>query len=234
MVNCTRNITALSAQQPKGFNMLNGLEEIEGLSEDQQKAINKLAGGLVDKKLELEGKLIKAKGSVTEHEGASEELRVLKASMERTKLEEKESYQGALTLQEQEYKASLDKLTTAGEEDKTIIRKLLVDNGLAAELVKLDVNKDLMPLIQQGFSAQASIVDGQAMIGEQSLSDFMKEWGETPQGKATRNAANNRGGDGNGGGDVPTGKKMADMTGAERTALFHQDPNEFNRLKAEM
>jgi len=234
VVNCTRNITALSASQPQGFNMLNGLDTIEGLTAEQIEAVNALATGLINKKEQLEEKLTKVKGSVNKHEGASEELRVLKASMERTKLEEKESYQGALTLQEQEYKASLEKLTNGSNEKDQLIHKLLVDNGLSAELVKLNVNKDLMPLIQQGFSAQATITEGKAMIGEQSLSDFMKEWGETPQGKASRIAQNNSGGDGQGGGNLPTGKKMTEMTGAERTALFQQDPVEFNRLKAEM
>ena len=90
-----------------------------------------------------------------------------------------------------------------------------------------------MGLIQQGLSAAATVTDGQAMIGEKSLSEYMKEWGDTPQGKASRIAASNSGGDAIGGG-APTGKKMADMSGQERTALFQQNPNEFKRLKAEM
>lgn len=234
MLKCTRIITAQSAQQPKGFNMLNGLDKIEGLTPEQQEAINKLAGGLISKKTELEEKLSKAKGSLSAEESAQEKLAALEANIERERLESKENYQGALTLKEQEYNANLEKLTNSVSEKDQLIHKLLVDNGLNAELVKLGVNKELMPLIQQGFSAQAKIVDGQAMIGEQSLSDFMKEWAETPQGKASRDAARNSGGDGKGGGDVPVGKKMKDMNGAERTALFHSNPTEFNRLKAEM
>ena len=214
--------------------MLNGIDKIEGLTPEQVEAVNNLANGLLSKKTELEEKLSKAKGSLSAEESAQEKLTLLEANIERDRLESKENYQGALTLKEQEYKASLDKLTNGNDEKDTLIHKLLVDNGLTAELVKLGVNKELMPLIQQGFSAQATIIDGQAMIGEKSLSDHMKEWGETAQGKASRVATSNSGGDGLGGGDTPAGKKMKDMSGAERTALFQQNPTEFNRLKAEM
>lgn len=214
--------------------MLNGIENVEGLTPEQIEAVNELAGGLVGKKTELEQKLIKTKAAVGEHQGAAEELRVLKASMERTKLEEKESYQGALSLQEQEYKASLDKVNNSMSEKDQLIHKLVVENGLTSELVSLNVDPDLMGLIQQGLSSQATVVDGKAMIGEQSLSDYMKEWSETPQGKASRRAAANTGGDALGGSVSSENKKMSDMTGAERTALFQSNPTEFNRLKAEM
>lgn len=222
------------ALTPKGFNMLNGLDDLDLSAPDAKEKIHALANGLLSKKTELEEKLSKAKGSLSAEESAQEKLNVLEANIERERLESKENYQGALTLKEQEYNATLEKLTSSVGEKDRLIHKLLVDNGLNSELVKLGVNKELMPLIQQGFSAQADIVDGQAMIGEQSLSDFMKEWGETPQGKASRVAASNTGGDGLGGSDVPTNKKMADMTGQERLALLNQNPAEFNRLKAEM
>ena len=214
--------------------MLNGLDKIDGLTPEQVDAVNKLAGGLLNKKSELEEKLSKAKGSLSAEESAQEKLSILEANIERDGLLAKENYQGALTLKENEYSVALGKLTTEAEADKSLIHKLLVDNGLTAQLVQYGVSKDLMPLIQQALSSQASIVDGQAMIGEQSLSEFMKDWAETPQGKASRVAASNSGGDGSGGGGLPVGKKMKDLTGAERNALFRENPTEFNRLKAEM
>jgi len=90
-----------------------------------------------------------------------------------------------------------------------------------------------MPLIQQALSAQAKIVDGQAMIGEKSLSEFMKEWAESPQGKASRVAASNQGGNGSGGAGRAAPKQMKDMNDSERLALLRENPTEFNRLKAE-
>ena len=214
--------------------MLNGIEKIEGLTPEQITAINNAAQGLADKNTDLLGKINhgkeKASGTVAE----LERLRILEQGLEQSKLEEAENYKGALTLKEQQYNADLEKLTNGSNEKDQLIHKLLVENGLTAELVKLNVNPDLMGLIQQGLSAAATVTDGQAMIGDKSLSDYMKEWGDTPQGKASRVAASNNGGDGLGGGDVPTNKKMKDMPGAERTALFRQNPTEFNRLKAEM
>ena len=214
--------------------MLNGSEKIEGLTPEQIEAINGIAGGLISKKTELEEKLSKTKSIATENQSAAEKLAALEASLEREQLEAKENYEGALSLKEKEFNAKIEKLTNSESEKDNLIHKLLVDNGLSAELVNLGVNKDLMPLIQQGFSSQATIVDGKAMIGEQSLSEYLKEWSETPQGKASRIAPANTGGNGNGGGGLPQTKKMQEMTGQERNTLFLENPTEFNRLKAEM
>ena len=213
--------------------MLNGIDKIEGLTPDQLVAINGLAQGLLDKNTDLLGKVNSGKEKASGTVAELERLRILEQGLEQSKLEEAENYKGALTLKEQQYNADLEKLTNGSNEKDQLIHKLLVENGLSAELVKLNVNPDLMGLIQQGLSAAATVTDGQAMIGEKSLSEYMKEWGDTPQGKASRIAVSNSGGDAIGG-NVPTGKKMADMSGAERTALFQQNPNEFNRLKAEM
>lgn len=214
--------------------MLNGLEEIDGLTPEQITAINGLAGGLIDKKTELELKLNKNKAKFGESEGELTRLRLIEQDLERSKLEDKENYQGALTLKEQQYNAELEKMTNGMSEKDQLIHKLVVENGLTAELVALKVDPDLMGLIQQGLSATAKVIDGKAMIGEQSLSEYMKEWGETPQGKASRRAAANSGGDGLGGSSTPTNKKMSEMSGEERISLLNSNPNEFNRLKAEM
>lgn len=213
--------------------MLKGLESIEGLTDEQREAIEGLTVGLVSKKSELEEKLSRLKSDSKGSTAELERLRLLEADLERSKLEDKENYQGALTLKEQEYKKNLDKLTSENGDDKKLIHKLLVENGLKDELVKLDVNKDLMELIQQGFSSQATVVDGKAMIGEKSLSEYMTAWAETPTGKASRVAPSNSNGDAIGGDTVPKGKKMSDLTGIERTALFRTDRAEFDRLKAE-
>ena len=214
--------------------MLNGIDDIEGLTPEQVTALNGLASGMSDKNTDLLGKLNTQKGSLTESAGELERLRILEQGLEQSKLEEANNYKGALELKEQEYTKNTEKLTASNGDKDKLIHTLVVENGLTAELVKLNVNKDLIGLIQQGLSAQATVVDGKAMIGEQSLSEYMKEWGETPQGKASRTALANSGGDGNGGDSNPENKKMSDMTGAERTALFHSNPVEFNRLKAEM
>ena len=214
--------------------MLKDLDTIEGLTEDQIAGINGLTKGLIDKKVDLEQKLRNSKTSASENESAQEKLQVLEAGIERERLESKENYQGALTLKEKEYQTNLDKMTNDNAGKDTLIHSLLVDQGLSTELMKYDVNKDLMGRIQKGLSSEATIVDGKAMFGEQSLSDYIKEWAETPEGKASRTAPANSGGDGQGGAGSGGGKKMVEMNGAERTALFKSNPEEFNRLKSEM
>lgn len=213
--------------------MLDGINDLD-LTDEQKAAVNKLTDGLVNKNTDLLGKISAGKEKATGANAELERLRILEQGLEQSKLEEAENYKGALTLKEQQYNADLEKLTSGSNEKDQLIHKLLVENGLTAELVKLNVNPDLMGLIQQGLSATATVTDGKAMIGEKSLSEYMQEWGETPQGKASRVAAQNSGGDGVGGSSSIQGKKMADLSGPERTALFQQNPTEFNRLKAEM
>jgi len=210
--------------------MLNGLDKIEGLTPEQMEAINGLAGGLISKKTELEEKLSKAKGSLSAESSAQEKLNMLEANIERERLESKENYQGALSLKEQEYSAQLEKLTSVLKERDSF----MVGNIITDEFVKLGVNKDLMEDLAYRFSSRAVVVDGKAMVDDKSLSECMKEWSDTPAGKASRVAPNNMGGGGLGGAGKPEVKKMSDMNGAERTALFRADPAEFNRLKAEM
>lgn len=214
--------------------MLNGIDNIEGLTPEQIEAINKLAEPVVNKKDELLEKLTKTKQQINDDVSAAEKLKALEASLERKELESKQNYQDALTLQESEFSAKLEKLTNSESEKDNLIHKLLVENGLNAELVALNVNKDLLPMIQQGLSAMASVSEGQAMIGDKSLSEYCKEWAETPAGKAACLAQSNSGTGSNGGSNYAESKKMADMTGDERIALFRENPAEFNRLKAEM
>ena len=214
--------------------MLNGIEEIEGLTAEQIKGINGLVTGLVSNKQDVLAQNGELKSQLTGNDAELVRLRLIEQNLEQSKLVDKENYSGALELNNKQHEANFEKLTISSGEKDQLIHKLLVENGLSAELIKLNVNPDLMGLIQQGLSATASVIDGQAMIGDKSLSEYMTEWADTPQGKASRIASSNSGGDASGGGNVPTGKKMADMSGQERTALFQQNPTEFNRLKAEM
>tara|TARA_R110002073_G_scaffold171278_1_gene328288 strand:+ start:688 stop:1347 length:660 start_codon:yes stop_codon:yes gene_type:complete len=214
--------------------MLNGLDKIDGLTPEQIEAVNGLAGGLINKKTELEEKLSKAKGSLSAEESAQEKLSILEANIERDGLLAKENYQGALSLKEQEYNAVLEKLTTGSGEKDALIHKLLVGNGVTEEFLRYNVNPHLIGDLSHRFLSAAVVTDGKAMIGDQSLSEAIKDWTETPAGKASRVAVNNLGGDGVGGAGSSTPKQMKDMNGQERTALFQSNPVEFNRLKAEM
>ena len=214
--------------------MLNGLEKIDLSAPDAIDQINALAGGLINKKTELEEKLSKAKVSLSAEESAQEKLTRLEASIEKDRLIQKENYSGALDLAKQESQSIIDKLNESSRGDKELIHELLVGNGIASEFVKLGVNSKQMEDLSFRFLAQASVVDGKAMVGDKSLSEAIQEWAETPSGKASRVAASNQGGDGLGGGGLPQAKTMKEMSGQERNTLFRENPTEFNRLKAEM
>jgi hypothetical protein len=211
--------------------MLNGIDKIEGLTPEQIEAINGLGKGLVDKNADLLTKLAAGKEAGTASEAELERLRLLESNLEQAKLEEKENYQGALTLKEQEYSKALEKLNSQGESDRSLIHKLLVENGLSAELIKLNVSPDLLPMVQAALSAQATVSEGKAMIGEQSLSDFCKEWSETPAGKAACMARNNSGGDASGGSGGAVGKKWSDFNAAQLSQLLREDPQAYDQLK---
>ena len=166
--------------------MLNGLEKIDLSAPDAIDQINALAGGLINKKTELEEKLSKAKVSLSAEESAQEKLTVLEASIEKDRLIAKENYNGALDLAKQESQGIIDKLNESSKGDKELIHELLVGNGITSEFVKLGVNKDQMKDLSFRFLAQASVVDGKAMVGDKSLSEAIQEWAETPSGKASR------------------------------------------------
>ena len=211
--------------------MLNGVTDIEGLTPEQIEAVNGLASGLVNKNQELLDKLNANKKQANDEESAAEKLKALEAKLEREQLESKQNYQDALKLKEQEYTSTLDKLNNSVSEKDQLIHKLLVENGLQAELSALNVNKDLLPMIQSGLSALATVNDGQAMIGDKSLSEYLKEWAETPAGKASILMPQNNGTGANGGThNVDSNKKFSDYTGAELSAIRQSKPEEYQRL----
>ena len=199
--------------------MLNGYEEDLGkidftLPADELKAAlleaaNGRAGGLVTKNQEL---LDKIKGIGSENGATSEKMKELVAYHAAAELEKEElgkNYDAAKGLYIQNHEKAL-----IAEQDKSKglhsqLHELLVTNGVSAELVALDVSKDLMPMVQTAIASAATIVDGKAMIGSQSLSEYMKEWAETPAGKAARVAPNNSGTGSNGGGDGKSGDRPA-------------------------
>jgi hypothetical protein len=207
-----------------------GLELSDEVKVKLIEAANNEVNGLSAKNSELLDKLNKK----DDNDSAAEKLRALEARLEREQLESKQNYDDALALERKTSTEEREKILASVKEKDALIHKLLVENGLNAELVALDVNKDLMPMIQAGIAAQATVVDGKAMIGDKTLGEYCAEWAETPAGKASRMAPDNSGGNANGGGSNPTSKKLKDMTGEERVQLFRTNPDEFNRLKAEM
>ena len=212
--------------------MLNGIEEIEGLTPEQIEAINERASGLATKNQQLLDKLSQTKEKVEESNSAAERLKALEAKLEREQAESSQNYQKALELKEQEYQSTVSKIEQELKELRERDRYHTVDSVLKSELAKMQVNPDLLDLVSSQISSQAQVVEGQALIGDKSLSDYLAEWAETPQGKAVTLAPNNSG-TGTLGQPSKNGSNASwgDYTATQLSAIRSTNPDEYNRLK---
>ena len=180
---------------PKGFNMLNGLDKIEGLTPEQMEAINGLAGGLISKKTELEEKLSKTKTVASENQSAVEKLAALEALQQQKELEDKQNYEQALTLTTDKYTKQINDLTEMVGSFQQKERNTTISTSLTEALTEARVNPLHSEYVTSYFKQQAQLIDGQVVIGDKPLSDAIKDWSETDQGKAVRLAPDNARGD---------------------------------------
>ena len=163
------------------------------------KAANERSDGLSNKNTELLTKNAKLNNHSTNEQASSEELAALKATIEQDRLTAKGNYDEALKLKETGFSKTVEELTTKVQAFEAKDRESTVDLAIAEQLKEIRIN----PLHQDAatglFKGKTSLVDGKAMIGDQSLSDAIKEWSETDSGKASRLAPDNTGGNANGG-----------------------------------
>lgn len=100
---------------------------------------------------------------------------------------------------------SLETLQTQLKAETGFTQKLLIDNGLTDELVKNGVAPQFLPAVKAMFAGQAQIVaEGDtrtAKIGDKSVSDFVKEWAASDDGKHFVKAPENGGGGSQGSGN---------------------------------
>jgi len=122
--------------------------------------------------------------------------------------------QGELSASQKSAKESVKTLETLQGQLKAetgFTQKLLIDNGLTDELVKNGVAPQFLPATKAMFSSQAQIVaEGEtrvAKIGEKTVSEFVKEWAASEDGKHFVTAPNNSGGGSTGGKGSDNGQK---------------------------
>ena len=175
--------------------MLNGLDKIEGLTPEQMEAINGLAGGLISKKTELEEKLSKTKTMASENQSAVEKLAALEALQEQKELEDKQNYKQALTLTTDKYTKQINDLTEMVGSFQQKERNTTINTSLTEALTEARVNPLHSEYVTSYFKQQAQLIDGQVVIGDKPLSDAIRDWSETDQGKAVRLAPDNARGD---------------------------------------
>jgi len=210
--------------------MLDNLEEIEGLTPEQIEAINKKATGLSSKNSELLNKLSKKKEVSQSAEAEIEALRQFKQESELSAAKSAEDWEKVKALTLENHQIELQRVAGESQADKQLIKTLLIDNGLSSALDLVEIN----PALKEGaislFQNQCVISDGQAMLGDKSLSEAIKEWSETATGKAFTLAPNNSGGDSGGGTKAPANKPFAEWSITEKTRLANTNPTEYQRL----
>ena len=213
MLKCTRFITALSAQQPKGFNMLTDFDkDLAGIDLTADNAMelilaaaNTRSDGLSNKNTELLGKLTSNDGLSAAEKAQLTELQAFKSNSEITAAKTAEDWQKASDLQAEAWAAkdkAKDERITGFEKGE---RTRLITDGIRSELTGLKVNPLHSDTTAAYFESMSQVVDGKAMIGDKTQSEFIKEWALSDSGKASCLAQDNSGGDGNGGGKTPAG-----------------------------
>lgn len=178
-------------------------------------AVEEATSGLKAKNTELLAELKKARKSA---EITPEQLSEVEA--ERDKLQG--DLQAANKATKDAVKVS-DAATKALEQETGFTQKLLIDNGLVGELTKNGVTnaahlKAAQAMLRAGVQI---VVDGESRVakfGDKALSDYVKEWAGSDEGKHFVAAPANSGGGAQGGGGKIQGKTMTRKEFDSKTA----------------
>jgi hypothetical protein len=159
-------------------------------------AVEEATAPLTAKRDELLGELRKArKGQQIDPETVAK----LEEEVERLKGEVSTHQKAAKTAQTEAEKAK-----KLHESEAQIVQRLLVDNGLTAELVKAGVKEAVhIKAAKAMLAGQVQIVaDGEnrvAKVGDKTLEAFVGDWAKSDEGKFFVAAPANNGGGANGG-----------------------------------
>tara|TARA_R110000744_G_scaffold266922_1_gene380891 strand:+ start:59 stop:667 length:609 start_codon:yes stop_codon:yes gene_type:complete len=189
--------------------MLNGLDKIDLTAPDAMEQINALAGGLISKNTELLSK-VSTKDELTAAERSKlTALELSEANSQIEKAKAASDWAEADRLKDIAHNTRFEALTAENQTYKQGEEGRLITDGINAQFIELKVN----PLHSAGylgmFKAQSKVVDGQAMIGDKTQSEYIAAWALTDSGKAAIIAPENNGGDGLGGaGGAGQGKPL--------------------------
>lgn len=134
----------------------------------------------------------------------------------------------------QEYEDKIADLKTQLSEEKASNRKMLLDRELSEHLTKAGVTKPALLKAAQALIAPSVKIGEQGAyvetdMGPRALGDYVSSY-ISSEGK---DFATPPGGGGAGGGKSSTKKKFSEMTSTEKVNLHRENPDEYNRLKAE-
>ena len=199
--------------------MLDGLDKIDLTAADAMEQINALATGLVGKNAQLLEKLTAGKDAGNQSAAELENLRLFKQNAEQNILEEGKQYAEAKQGLIDTHTADMLKLNERITGFEKGERTRLITDGISSELTELKVNPLYSDTTAAYFESMSQVVDGKAMIGDKTQSEFIKEWALSDSGKASCLAQSNSGGDGSGGSDKASTGNTTQQKLAERLKL---------------
>ena len=153
--------------------MLIGLDKLEGLTPELIEQINGLAGGLISKNTELLTK-VSSKDDLTAAERSKlTALELSEANSQIEKAKAASDWAEADRLKDVANNTRFDELTAQNQSYKVGEETRLITDGINAQFTELRVD----PLHSAGylgmFKAQSKVVDGKAMIGDKTQSDYI-------------------------------------------------------------
>ena len=199
--------------------MLDGLDKIDLTADDAMEQINALATGLAGKNAQLLEKLSTGKELGQAGAAEMEALKLFKQNADVKTAEDAQSYTDAKALTQTAHDADMLKLTERITGFEKGERTRLITDGISSELTELKVNPLYSDTTAAYFESMSQVVDGKAMIGDKTQSEFIKEWALSDSGKASCLAQSNSGGDGSGGSDKASTGNTTQQKLAERLKL---------------
>jgi hypothetical protein len=198
--------------------MLNGydedLEKIDyTLPADELKAAllgaaNARAEGLANKNKELLGKVSNSETMSAAEKAKLVQLEAFKSTADIESAKAAENWNQASELQKSAWEKEKQALVDENINYKQSESKRLITDGISSQLTKIKLNPLFTNDIMRSLESQSTIVDGKAMIGDKTQSEYITEWAQTDSGKASCLAQANSGGDGSGGSGQGQGKEL--------------------------
>ena len=175
----------------------------EELKAKIDEAVEAATGGLLKKNQELLGELKEARKGKTIDPAELDKLQ--------SKIDLLESDLGIAQKTSKEKDKLLKQAQDALASESGFTQKLLLDNGLTEALVKVGVASPYLPAVKAMLSTQAKVIpEGdarKAVIGDKELSEFVKDWATSDEGKHYISAPANGGGGASGGSGSGSGTK---------------------------
>ena len=207
----------------KGFDEdLAAIELPDEIKNQVLELANKRTEGLINKNSELLEKVTQKETLTASEKAKLAELEKFQAQAEIKAAEDAQNWDETKKLISEGYEKQLAEVTSKLSNYENEITTYKIDNALMKELDGVSINPAMKDTVFKAMKADAILADGQAMISEKPLSEYVQEWSQTDTGKAFCLAPENNNGGGQGGDQSvgSKGKSYKEMTVSEKAAYL--------------